>query len=387
MTELLCHQLERLGIPSADFLRRPANGYHDLVLRVDQLDLVASGSGFSESRAKRRALGEYLEGSAALTSELDLLYRTENELSAPTVDPRRLIHHDSEYYEQYSPDARLGWLVGEHTTSGRKVYVPGFDVALDYNREHTKYRQSTSFGLGAHESRDPAVDHGLRERIEADRFARFWMTGGEHPRIDPTSVSDEGVRRLVEDNEGDRGPEIGLVHLGAEYGVHTVSAYTTAESVPRLTVGLGTASELSGAIRGALLEAFVVRTTERILWNDGELTKPRADELTSFLDHAHWHALTGDGIEYLEDRPTLDVSEVECDTTPHSDRSLVDRVGDEFDVYVTDITRPVARRAGYVTVCVSVPALVEPTIDPADRPVGSPRIAEFDDSRTLHPLG
>jgi len=134
--------------------------------------LSSAGKGLSPLDAKMSAMMEAIEKfSARCPTETPIMgsYREmRNRGDAEVVDPLKLTLLSP---AAYSHDQKLEWVIGTDLSAGEEVWVPADAATLSYQpRQVDRVCSDTPTGLGAGNSLEEAICHGLAEAIEHDAW-------------------------------------------------------------------------------------------------------------------------------------------------------------------------------------------------------------------------
>lgn len=230
---------------------------------------VASGKGMDEAGAQVSALGEAVERYAGMAWASEAIHRCPRaELPDRALDPQRLVLYDDAQYAHlpYAPlqaDSVLGWLPGRAFPSGQRVWVPAQPTLMAYTPALAEpdLCQVTSNGLAAGPTLAQAALRAALEVLERDAFVATWLLRLPCERVDPSSVPDAGVLRLVA-AYARRGVQVELYRLFPRGAVQCFVGLGVAlheATLPAVVVGLGADPDPVRAAASAVLEIGQVR--------------------------------------------------------------------------------------------------------------------------------
>jgi ribosomal protein S12 methylthiotransferase accessory factor len=264
--------------------------------------IIGSGKGFTPAEAKASALGEAVERySASLWADEDVRFATRDELTSPSLDPRRLVLYRPEQYAhlKYSPyedGTRMGWMASRSVVTGETMYVPAIGVFMAYNVHDAGefIAPITSNGLAAGPTLADAVRSAALEVIERDAFLNMWLHRLQGTRVDAATHPDARVVAVVR-AYARRGVRMEVFRLAIDHPIPVFAALGVQERArndgPAVVVGLGADLVPAIAARRAILEVAQVRPALRIRLRSDEAMRRVAElvedphRVTSLDDH------------------------------------------------------------------------------------------------------
>ncbi|WP_353034929.1 YcaO-like family protein [Mesorhizobium sp. M1328] len=249
--------LDILGIPTV-MVFRPNSRSSD----------VSQGKGISLAAAEVSGLMEAVESWHAEHIRLPLRHATFQEMAATAnVVPLDALPRMSD--GDVAPNAKILWCAGSELTTGREVWVPYETVTSDACQSSCVGKSIfpvTTNGLGAGNTKEQAILHGLYEVIERDAISlnrERCVMRPTHREIDVRTVVDGTARRLVDQIV--RVGQIRLWDISSEIPIPVVRCEIAAPHpgihyVPPAE-GFGCHSRREIALRRAILEAAQSRLT------------------------------------------------------------------------------------------------------------------------------
>lgn len=197
----------------------------------------------SAERARSRAVGESVERYCAAVMPDGLPVASCRELDGKYLDPARLGGNGAEH-NGHSP--RLRWVQAHNLLTNEPVWVPASSVYVPYNDgcAEPALDVQTSVGLGAGNSLEQAVQHGLAEIVERDASLRAWRYRLPVEAVPSRPFSIRGLH---------------LTRVPDGSGLQVVVAFLESDDPPLTSSGLGARPVLEDAARHAALEAVLTQ--------------------------------------------------------------------------------------------------------------------------------
>ena len=245
--------LDRVGIPVYSSIRPTAE---------KGAISVYNGKGSTEEEAKVSAIMEGIERYSAELNDRELIFDTYQNLNQKTnvLDPRKLILPEN------TPDplmARISWIAGYDMIQNQEVYVPANAVfhPLPPSKKGSGLFQTNTNGLASGNILEEAVFHGLTEVIERDAWSLAEATRDTGPRI---HTEDPEINKMIEKFKS-KNIEIIIRDLTTDIGIPTFAAVSEDKELDDpalLTLGMGTHTDASVAIKRAITEVAQSRATQ-----------------------------------------------------------------------------------------------------------------------------
>lgn len=209
---------------------------------------VTGGASLGDDDAARwAAIGEAAERHCADHIPDGLVRAGFRTLTEPAVDPRAFALYSKSQYEAkgfpFTPmtaDLEIAWTAAEDLDSGERVLVPASLVYVNYFRGPRRKEPPTNYpvlaGTAAAESPERAREAALREVLERDAVAMWWLTGAPASPL-PAPASGPlaaGVREATA-----AGLTVSLLRIPSTFDAVVAAAFV--EDRRRRVVGFGSA--------------------------------------------------------------------------------------------------------------------------------------------------
>lgn len=307
---------------------------------------VSQGKGLDLALASASALMESIETWHAEHVILPLQYAPWEELRlrARVVDVDAMAHVRR---SRFHPRLPMLWVEGQDLADGGPVWVPYEAVHLDMRRPvpaGSGCFALSSNGLAGGNDIVEATIHAVCELIERDATT-LWALGGDElratTRVDPTTVDDDGCRRLI-DLYDTAGQAVGIWDITGDVGVacFAVAMVDAVEDERQLGsfAGYGCHLDRGVALSRALTEAGQSRLTHiaasrddhgHASWDAGRGTDLRARARSELATNPCTRSFT--------DAPDLATDDLDADLALLRHRLAVAGLG---EVDRVDLTRP-----------------------------------------------
>jgi ribosomal protein S12 methylthiotransferase accessory factor len=345
-------------------------GWSGLCLRRDDSERV----GMIEALERQGGMQPTAKPAATLA--------TFREVGERGMDPTLCFAYNEESYTRslgltrFDPDVPCNWLWGHSLDRGRPVLVPS--ALAFYHRpgatEVVKLVDNNSSGCALGSCFEEALLKSLFELIERDSFVLMWLRKLTLPKIDPASVPDERVARIISKIDS-LGIDISLLNARMDIDLPAIIAIARRRDGKMGTLAVGASAHISPveAISSALLEAVTSITELPTLIRRGEAKLRELAEdpylVQAVMDHQTLYGLPemAAQIEWIDSSTDIrGIAEAYPDYQPDAPidisaeiaklRHKLAQVGVP-DVVVVDMTTREQRLLGLCTVRAIAPGL------------------------------
>ncbi|MBN1455437.1 MAG: YcaO-related McrA-glycine thioamidation protein [Methanomicrobia archaeon] len=245
--------LDRIGIPVFICLRPNA---------ADGAVTVHNGKGTTPEEAQVSAIMEAVERWSAEVGDRELVVESYARLQKQeqVVNPGELVLPG---YVRDVEDLRIPWVKGYDLLQEESIYVPANAVfhPLPPRYERSKLFRTNTNGLAGGNELEEAIFHGLAEVIERDAWSLVEITRDTGPAV---QVADGEIRSLV-DKFLNVSVSVLIREITSDVGIPTFAAVSDDERLrdpALLTIGMGTHTDASVAIKRAITEVAQSRLTQ-----------------------------------------------------------------------------------------------------------------------------
>ncbi len=245
--------LDRIGIPVFISLRPSA---------ASGALTVHNGKGTTPEEAQVSAIMEAVERCSAEVGARELLVESYARLQQheQVIDPCDLILPE---YLRDVEDLRIPWVEGYDLLQDESIYVPANAVfhPLPPRYDQNRLFRTNTNGLAGGNELEEAIFHGLAEVIERDAWSLVETSRDTGPTV---HVADGDIRSLT-DKFRSVSVSVLIRDITSDIGVPTFAAVSDDEQVKDpalLTIGMGTHTDASVAIKRALTEVAQSRLTQ-----------------------------------------------------------------------------------------------------------------------------
>lgn len=244
------------------------------------------GAGWTDDDARRAAIGELLERAGAGVNPLPVLPKNE------IPQRERVVELDEFHVHSRTQRATTSFPLAAAYTDDRFVRFydladnsPAWVPAVLVELNHSPHSLATSSGLAAGPGSLSAVFRAVQELIERDALMTTWLYGVAARQVRPPA--------FVSELAGPLHAQVTVLDLTPAYSPYPVAAVAgTAPSEGRSRAGVGIACRASWdkAVEKALLEwAQAITFAGITTTGDPPGTRPQADSVTSFDEHARYY--------------------------------------------------------------------------------------------------
>ena len=245
--------LDRIGIPVFSSIRPTAEG---------GAISVYNGKGTTADEARVSAMMEAIERYSAEVGARELLVDSYSGLSGKenVLNPRELILPD---YVKVVKDVRIPWVKGYDLMHEEEIYVPANAVfhPLPSRYDRVRLFRSNTNGLAGGNELEEAIFHGLAEVIERDAWSLVEITRNTGPNV---KIDGGEIRNLI-DKFLNAEVSVLIRDITSDIGVPTFAAVSDDDRLKDpalLTIGMGTHTNASVAIKRAITEVAQSRLTQ-----------------------------------------------------------------------------------------------------------------------------
>lgn len=333
----------------------------------------SSGCGFQWQDALLTTMGEVAERYCpAFYDRSKLVFSSYRGLGQPAIHPGELaLYHEQQYADfdfpliPFTEDTEVHWTPCWDLTQGKEVLFPGSMVYIPWVEEEEWIAVTSSTGMAGHTDLYRAILTGLYENIERDSFVITWMQQMDAPKI---QISPEIRQFLSENFPGNY--EFHFLDVNYDLGVPAVFGFCFGEADFGKFVAVGSAA------RGTYAEALIKVAAEigqavsyfRYLLGEmkGWIPSDDFNEIMNFEEHSLfylkrpdlWHVF--DQWRYKEATRQIDFRERRTNEADEEIRKVTQKLaGLGYNVLIKNLTTPDVKQAGFFSVRVIVPQLLE----------------------------
>ncbi|WP_336339514.1 YcaO-like family protein [Haloarcula brevis] len=318
------------------------------------------GSAINRDEARIAAIGEAVERYCLslsdpddfITSRYDGLDRRAmnplamNAFSERQLDGMSLTRDDIRMSEYH-------WTATREMVSGKMTLVPGQLIYLPFSSP-TTVRSPMTTGAAAGMDYESACYRALCEIVERECFIIGYLNKLQFPKIDLSSVEDEGVAAFQKELEN-RGMDVHVLDISLDHPVHACLAIATDhDRRPGVCLGLDASVDMTTAIRDSLREAFQIST-----WDAYEQTFDSDTSTIQTLKQraAYWAPpeRVNELDFWLETDERTGLKQPICDRSDALATLETFLEDNGYSWYVADVTTPDIRTQGFKTVSTVIP--------------------------------
>jgi len=245
--------LDRIGIPVFTSIRPTAEG---------GAITVYNGKGTTADEARVSAMMEAVERYSAEVGARELLVDSYAGLSNEenVLNPIELILPD---YVKDVGDVRIPWVKGYDLMQEEEIYVPANAIfhPLPSRYDRVRLFRSNTNGLAGGNELEEAIFHGLAEVIERDAWSLVEITRNTGPNV---KIDGGEIRNLI-DKFLNAEVSVLIRDITSDIGIPTFAAVSDDDRLKDpalLTIGMGTHTNASVAIKRAITEVAQSRLTQ-----------------------------------------------------------------------------------------------------------------------------
>ncbi len=333
----------------------------------------SSGCDYKWESAFLATVGETVERYCSAFYDLKKgIHAPFRELNRPAVHPSEYaLFHPEQYknkkylIEPFTEEVDLTWFPTIDLTDGQEKWTPGAFIYMPWTKEKRWVNLGTSTGLAAHTSLNKALLVALYEAMERDSFVLTWNQKIVPPKIKITPE----VNKLLE------------THYPGDYDWHFFNmtydlevpsvfgiCFGKSEFGDFVAVGTSTRATMGEAMQKVIKEVGQAVAYFRYLLSLKGDWEPNDDfhQLTNFEDHSVyylkrkdlWHVFD----RWVEAEPTETV-----DLYAKDERSDTEKIQEimtimkkkNYNVLFKDLTTPDVHQAGFYSIRVFIPQLIQ----------------------------
>lgn len=369
-------RLAKEGIITNCYRPRPIPGWPDIpAFRLICGGLNPSGRSLSYEEATKKAIAECFERySLTAYDNKKFIYGFWEELkSKGALNPRLFggfsenqLKKENYVKHRLDDNSKFMWMEAKSIFDQKKYLIPAQLIYLGYQneKEEQAIRQTTTSGAAAGSSYEMALYNALCEAVERDSFVIHWLNKIAPPRINLDDAADESIRRLVSEYKK-FSIDFAVFDITTDLNIPTVLTVIRDNSPQRLKVYAAPRTDLDieKAIKSSLCEALVsgfipgatpdeIKTVNK---KDAENIEGIKDRLIYWSDPSRSKEadfLYGGKIKDLQ---TSKYRGANFRKKLAAIKEILKNLG--LDVYVVDVTIPLAKEFGLTVLSSLVPKL------------------------------
>ncbi|AWX45166.1 hypothetical protein HME9304_02176 [Flagellimonas maritima] len=334
-----------------------------------------SGCAYSWEGAMLTTLGEISERYAPV------FYKKENLVKSTFLDlpsdkkidlAEYALYHEEQYklYEEgnvkikrFTENLELHWDVCTDLVDGQKAHIPANFIYMPFFEDSFYLMLNTSTGLAAHSNFYKAVLGGLYECIERDSFVLTWMHQLDVPKIRITKEIQDYIDQYYPSNYN-----FHLLDITLDLEKPSVFGFCIGESDYGrfITVGSSTRGTYAEAVKKVIMECGQAVSYLRHTINMNPDWKKERNQLNNFEDHSLYYTVYQEEQKvfnnWIEKNPTKQINfrEERKNTDKEEIQSILRLMRSKgYNVMIKDVTTVDVNQAGFYSVKVYVPQLVQ----------------------------
>ncbi len=332
----------------------------------------SSGCGYKWEHAVLSTLGEVVERYCpAFYNKKDLIRSSYKNLTGKAVKPSEVaLFHPKQYenlnfpFVPFTEDHELHWVACNDLINGGEVLFPGSLIYMPWIEREDFIGLSTSTGLAGHTNIHDAILIGLYEVIERDSFVLTWMQELDVPKI----IIDDDTQKFLDENYP-KNFEFHFFDVTFDLGVPTVFGMMFGEADYGSFVSVGSAAR---GTYGEALQKVIQEMGQTVSYFRYLLSKRKDweakdfNEINNFEDHSIfyikrkdlWHVFD----KWRNSKPSkkIDFNEKRTNTVPEEIKRILKIMDNKgYDVLFKNLTTPDIHEAGFCSVKVIVPQLIQ----------------------------
>ncbi|MBF0759209.1 hypothetical protein E4T91_10910 [Ligilactobacillus murinus] len=352
---------------------------------------INSGAGLTLESAYRSAVGETIERYCSSFEHDDLIISSYNDLKSPATNPEDFAFYAEEQYsdknfpyKKFTKDSIVAWTKATNLANGIETYVPASSVYLPYffkpEEDHTWVCIST--GLASSTNMVDAILRGIFEIVERDAISNMWFNHLAMPKIDISN--NEYLSKIFNRHIKIPNCNYHLVDITTDLGIPCVFGVLDEQDHGALVAASANADPVK-----AVLKTMIELSQGRISWKTDfvkGVNKKFRDDFSDIRDfNSRVELYTQNNmkkhLKFVYD--SVQESNILKHTLSYKNQNqLLSDIVMRFEskglhVYVTDLTPPDIREAGYCTVRVLIPGMTEISNDSVYPRLGGKRIKQL----------
>ncbi|MBC6994038.1 YcaO-like family protein [Neolewinella lacunae] len=286
--------------------------------------------------------------------------------------PREIALYHEKQYEKFdfpiipfTEKSEVNWVECWDIGCGRKVLYPGSLIYIPWVEEEEWVAVTSSTGMAGHVNEHAAILNGLYENIERDSFTITWMQWLDVPKI----LIDREIRAYL-DEKFPSNFEFHFLDVNLDLGVPAVFGFCFGESDFGKFVAVGSAarSTYADALKKVANEIGQAISYFRYLLGEMPDWVPddNFDDIMNFEEHSIfyqkrpdlWHVF--DRWRFKDAEKKINFYEKRTNTDREEIRRITKLLDDKgYSVLCKDLSTPDVRQAGFCSLRVIVPQLIE----------------------------
>lgn len=333
----------------------------------------SSGCGYSWDQAMLGTVGETLERYApAFYNRSEAIESDYNHLGKPAVKPEEYaLFHEKQLQREkfalkaFTSDLPLHWFPCHDLTSNHESWAPGQMIYMPFSIDKHPIIFNTSTGLSAHTDYYKAILGGIFEYIERDSFMITWMNQLVPERIRINAQLQQYLKEHFPPSY-----DFYLFDVKYDLGLPAVFGICKGRSEYGEFIAVGSAarSTYGEAVLKVVQEIGQATPYFRFLLNEMKDWQPREDfgDVYNFERHSILYLKRKDlwpvFDPWLQAKESREIDLYEKNDTPAGEvilQLVKNLAGHGYNVLIKDTTTPDIRQAGFFSVKVLIPQLVQ----------------------------
>jgi ribosomal protein S12 methylthiotransferase accessory factor len=260
--------------------------------------IMATGCGVTSEEALWATIGECVERySGCCWQDFQLVTSTYEDLKHDAIEVEKLILFSPEQYEQeffsYQPfrsDVSMRWVEGKSLITNKPTYIPAQIVFLEYVNlsQQEMFSPQISTGLAAGYNLTHAIHTGMREAIERDSFACYWLLNAKAPQIILTEKILRQMRPEIRALLDNKKFQVNIRWITTDIDIPVVLVFVKAVNLDGVSIGCCCHTNVTVAIEKALMEAHHTRNWLLDMQRHNT-PAPIAEDVRNFEDHVAFY--------------------------------------------------------------------------------------------------
>lgn len=333
----------------------------------------SSGCGYSWDQAFLTTVGEVVERYCPAFYDAHTLVRSSySELDGNGITPKEFaLFHEKQYkqllfpFVPFTEELEINWVPCVDLMTGDPVWYPGSLIYIPWVEDEEWIAMTSSTGLAGHTNIQNAIITGLYELIERDSFVITWMQQLEVPKI---RITPDIAGFIAENFPGKY--DFHFLDITFDLGVPAIFGFCFGQTEYGNFVAVGSAcrSTHAEALHKVIQEIGQAVSYFRYLLGERKDWVPSDDfsELLNFEQHSLFYIKRPD-LLHVFDRWKNTLPDKEIDFSARRKDSVeteIKRILGQFhrlgyNVIFKDLTTPDVRQAGFHSVRVMCPQLLQ----------------------------
>ncbi|MEY8735725.1 YcaO-like family protein [Lactobacillus sp. AN1001] len=364
--------------------KTPKKDIHGHIMASD----INSGAGLSLEAAYKSAIGETIERYCSSFKHDNLVVSSYNNLESPAANPEDFAFYAEEQYKnknfpykRFTKDSVVAWTKSINLANGVETYVPASSVYLPYffQPEEDNTWICISTGLATSTSMVDAILRGIFEIVERDAISNMWFNHLSMPKIDITD--NDYLNKIFNKHIKIPNCNYHLVDITTDIGIPCVFGVLDEKEHGALVAASANIDPVKAALK-TMIELSQGRVSWKTDFVKGVNKKFKEDfsDIRDFNSRVELYT-KNEMKKYLKFVYSSSKKSSILEKTSYVDdqSKLLSEIVKKFEskglhVYVTDLTPPDIREAGYCTVRVLIPGMTEISNDSVYPRLGGQRI-------------